>query len=1126
MTLTKNTILEFLTNEIYKLTKENNIDANVTLDNYGFESITYTELINSINDAFNTDLIPTLFFELESPTLSNAVEYIYNTIDNTEDIIQNNEQITPVKDNDEFDVHDTFMEDSNSSFSPILEYEDDEYKHRSSEEIAIIGIDGKFPQSDSLEIFWDNILKHKNFITEIPTNRFDYRIYNDPYIKWGGFMNNIDKFDAPFFNISDEEAKFLDPQHRLFLQSSLRTIGDAGYTLSKINGKKMGVFVGIGSQDYSELIKNNIDVTNPPPYALTGVTSFMLANRISSFLNVRGPSEPVDTACSSSLVAINRAINSMLNNECDMALVGGVNIITTPSIYHSFSSAGMLNNSPECRVFDEEANGTIRSEGVGSILLKPIKKALEDRDNIHAIIKKSVVNHKGKTSSLTAINKDSIIDLLSEAYSDLNIRLEDIDYIESHSTGSKLGDSIEIQAIQSCLPINNNSQKVFMGSLKSSLGHMEAASGIGSLLKVILSIQNKTLIGLDYFKNLNSYIKLSDTPLLFTKNNKVWEKRGENIPRRAAINTFGFGGVNAHLVIEEFLKNEHKSEEHKNIFVLSGTSEESLNRKSEKIMRYIHDKNYKDSDINNICFTLQQGREHLPYRLAFVVENINDILTNLKHYINKDYNSKVISVSNLEDQSNQNISEILDEPELNEIIKKWINQKKLSKIQKLWINGLVIPWNQFYINKNVHKVSLPSFDFNEYSYWISEKKVHQSKNTVLNEHHNLNLNNINSNYDVMKNTKQEILELIKNYIPSNSSFDEYSSFKEYGIDSIILIQIVKKLQTRNITIKFEDIYNSNNLNDLFTKINTLTDYSKRYEYPELVKLNNVTKGKPIFWIHGGFGGVEVYRFIAQHINRPFYGIQSPGYMNNKKPLKSVEQLANYYYKIITSIQPEDEYDIGGLSFGGTIAYELSRILQKEKRKVQTLLMLESIYVEEDMRKDWKSINSKDIQKDRIFRIANLLLAFNNSNSKEFIHSNEVSLSNDFNRFFEDILNLSINKGMNKNKNQLRKTLNNLNKVLTCLDEASTFYIPQRLTDKIETAIYISNNKNTVFGDEEDYFRLVDKGRNYDFSKSFEKWKTLIPNLERKNTVSSSHLTIITEENSLSKIINICKEIYK
>lgn len=1151
----KNNIYEFLEKEIYKLSKVDTINPDDDLEDYGFDSITYTELINAFNSEFDTDFIPTIFFEFENTTLSSVTNYIYNSMDNNyEEENAFFEKRASIDENINIDDSigvegyidvDKSSEDNIETKENIgVETEDEKVQCSNTideMDIAIIGMDGQFPGSSSLDEFWENISNHKNLISEIPQNRFDYKEFDNPEIQWGGFMDDVASFDAEFFNIPEKEAMYMDPQHRIFIKSVWKTLGDAGYTPNSISGGKVGVFAGIGSQDYSELINRKIDKKNPPPFALTGITSFMMVNRISSMLNINGPSEPVDTACSSSLVAINRAIKSMKNKECDMAIVGGVNIIATPSIYHSFSSANMLNNKPECKVFDNESNGTLRGEGVGTLLLKPAKFAVRDNDNIHAIIKSSTVNHKGSTSSLTAINKTAISNLLEEAYSNIDIKLEDIDYIESHSTGSKLGDPIEIQAIQELLLKRKEKykDKLFIGSLKSNVGHMEAASGIGSLIKTILSIKNKTLVGINGLNKINSFIRIDDSPIKLSKKNQFWDRKEEFIPRRAAVNTFGFGGVNAHLVIEEYIDQKEKTHTYgngKNLFILSDKSKESLKNQADKYIDFITQNNFVDEDVNDICFTLQNGREEQPYRLAFVVEKIEDIIEKLKLYTSDSYNKELISVGNLDDENYFNISKVLlNEPEINELLKRWVQEGKLLLIQKLWTNGLDIPWNYIYINKHPQKISLPNYTFDEKRYWITdEDEDYADYNEVEEEDKAPKKSQIllpNFREDIFSNLKKDIILVIQEYLPKGKEIDETISFSNLGVDSIILIQVVKKIQSYNITVDFEDLYNTENIKDIIDKLeNKIIDKTElpqnESSFLELIKLNNVTHGKPVFWIHGGFGGVEVYRFIAKHIKRPFYGIQAPGYMTNKESINKVEELAKYYFEIIKNQQLEDGFDIGGLSFGGVIAYELARQMQQKGYKVNSLVMLESLFVEEDMRQDWKTINSDNIKKDRIFRIVNLLLSFMNSGKEvELIKDEEVYIEKDFETFVNELIELSIRKGINKSKEQLKKTVDKLYSVLTGLDEASTFYIPKELPNKIDNAVFVANSEDTLFGKDEEFFRLIDKGRIFDFYKSHKQWKNLIPNLEMIETNSSSHLTLITDELSLSKIINTCEKIY-
>ena len=292
---------------------------------------------------------------------------------------------------------------------PHLE-ERDRVREITIQDIAIIGMSGRFPDSRHLSDFWKNLIEGHDCISEVPKDRWSWEEYfGDPQgdenktdSKWGGFLEDIQSFDAGFFAISPREAELMDPQQRLLLEEAWHAIEDAGYPPSSLSGTKTGVFIGVCNDDYTELVlKSGVRLD---AYASTGSYFSLIPNRLSYFLNIHGPSVAVDTACSSSLVAIHQAIQAIDNQDCDMALAGGVNICCTPRKHISFSHAGMLSKDGRCKTFDKKANGYVRGEGIGIIFLKPLKKAREDKDHIYGIIKGSAVNHGGfETPSLLQI---------------------------------------------------------------------------------------------------------------------------------------------------------------------------------------------------------------------------------------------------------------------------------------------------------------------------------------------------------------------------------------------------------------------------------------------------------------------------------------------------------------------------------------------------------------------------------------------------------------------------------------------------------------------------------------------------------------------------------------------------
>ncbi|MEW8987276.1 MAG: polyketide synthase, partial [Bacillus sp. (in: firmicutes)] len=408
--------------------------------------------------------------------------------------------------------------------------------------------------------------------------RWDWReYYGDPSketnktnAKWGGFIEGLGEFDPMFFGISPREAKLMDPQQRLLMIYIWKAIEDAGYSPQSLSGSKTGIFVGTAFSGYGGLIsRSNIAIEG---YSSTGMISSVGPNRMSYFLNIHGPSEPIETACSSSLVAIHRAVNAIENGTCEMAIVGGVNTIVAPELHISFSRAGMLCADGRCKTFSNQANGYVRGEGVGMIFLKKLKDAEQAGDHIYGVIRGSAENHGGRANSLTAPNPKAQAELLKTAYTKAGIDPRTVSYIEAHGTGTELGDPIEIdglkKAFKELYQATGDPQVVAahcgLGSVKTNIGHLELAAGIAGVIKVLLQIKHKTLVKSLHCDEINPYIQLDDSPFYIVRETKKWkpllDTKSREIPRRAGVSSFGFGGAYAHVVIEEYIPQDH--EEH------------------------------------------------------------------------------------------------------------------------------------------------------------------------------------------------------------------------------------------------------------------------------------------------------------------------------------------------------------------------------------------------------------------------------------------------------------------------------------------------------------------------------------------------------------------------------------
>jgi len=365
-----------------------------------------------------------------------------------------------------------------------------------SDAIAVIGFSGRFPGgANSPDLLWDMLKSGEDAVTEVKGDRWDLGWHNPDqdrnnriYAPSGGFLDQIDGFDAEFFGISPREAQQIDPQQRLLLELAWEAFEDAGIPPRSVAGQDVGVFVGISNHDYMGLGGTNW----PDAYSNTGNAFSIAANRISYIFDLHGPSFAVDTACSSSLVCIHQACQALQNGECSSALAGGVNILADIGPWLGFSRASMLSPEGRCKSFDADGNGYVRAEGGGFVLLKPLEDAERDGDNIMCVIRGSGINSDGRTLGLSMPNGDAQADLLEQLYTDNGIAPEDVFYVEAHGTGTSVGDPIECGALGKILGSPRIDDSVcHVGSVKSNIGHLESASGIAGLTKVLLAMKHR-----------------------------------------------------------------------------------------------------------------------------------------------------------------------------------------------------------------------------------------------------------------------------------------------------------------------------------------------------------------------------------------------------------------------------------------------------------------------------------------------------------------------------------------------------------------------------------------------------------------------------------------------------------
>ncbi|WP_136669439.1 polyketide synthase, partial [Flavobacterium sp. H122] len=370
------------------------------------------------------------------------------------------------------------------------------------ERIAIIGMSGRYPKSKDLEVYWNNISKGVDCVEEVSKSRWDTTHYykeggektGELYCKWLGELDEIDKFDPLFFNMSPIEAELMDPQHRIFLEECWKSIEDAGYNTSQFDGMKCGTYVGIMGNEYADHIKK-AGITQNLAQLMTGNSSSIFSSRLAYLLNLKGPAMAIDTACSSSLVAIHLACQALLSNEINMAVAGGVTLYLGVEPYEAMCAAGMLSKEGKCKTFDNSADGFVPGEGAGVVILKRLKDAIQDGDNIKGVILGSGINQDGKTNGITAPSVNSQISLLEDIYRKYGINPETISYVEAHGTGTKLGDPIEVEAlIKAFGKFTKKESYCGIGSVKSNLGHTSAAAGVAGLEKILLQFKHRQIV--------------------------------------------------------------------------------------------------------------------------------------------------------------------------------------------------------------------------------------------------------------------------------------------------------------------------------------------------------------------------------------------------------------------------------------------------------------------------------------------------------------------------------------------------------------------------------------------------------------------------------------------------------
>ncbi|WP_188068396.1 type I polyketide synthase [Brevibacillus brevis] len=639
----------------------------------------------------------------------------------------------------------------------LIHYLRQDQQKEVEKDIAIVGIASRLGHADNVHGMEKLLHLGIDSIQDIPANRRENAALFLPMLQVEkekarfdrvGYLSEIDQFDPAFFQISPREASLMDPNQRLFLQLAWEAIEEAGYGGLKLAGSKTGVFIGY-STDFGEVYKRGIQLLAPEAMgiAIPGNIQSIIASRISYLLDLKGPAIAIDTACSSSLVAIHFACRQLIEGSCDLALAGGIKLNLFPLKSHEHVKIGIESSDERTKTFDESSNGTGKGEGMGVVLLKPLKKALEDRDHIHAIIKGSAINQDGNSIGITAPNSQAQEEVICQAWEDAGIDPETITYIEAHGTGTRLGDPIEVEGITRAFSrYTKKKQFCAIGSIKTNIGHLDHAAGIAGLVKVIYSMKSQKLFPSLHFNKPNKNIDFSSSAVYVNDQLREWTPSGG--PRTAGISSFGLSGTNCHMVLQEAPPAPFMQKNGASLYLLplSAKEEQVLTRLVAEYIAFLYQNH--QVDLEDLCYTASTGRGHYSHRLAIIFTDHNDLIRKLEHLKRHGLASGEQVLYQVHEGESGNVAAAVHDGLRIRVTEEekqaWTQQteRQLQNIKdsasdnelssylslgELYVAGAAIQWDRLFDGTSCNRLSLPVYPFQKIRCWINQEDYADNK---------------------------------------------------------------------------------------------------------------------------------------------------------------------------------------------------------------------------------------------------------------------------------------------------------------------------------------------------------------------------------------------------------------
>jgi amino acid adenylation domain-containing protein/FkbH-like protein/FkbM family methyltransferase len=754
----------------------------------------------------------------------------------------------------------------------------------SDNDIAIIGYSAKFPQADDIHSYWQNILTGRDCIShftaeELLKLKVDPTYLHDPnFVKACGKIDDIDQFDADFFGITPREAMLMDPQHRLFLELCWQALESAAYTSEKTTSK-IGVFGGMSLTHYLDSIYKhhdlkhcygrnlNLEITNHRDY---------LANRVSYKLNLKGASLNINTACSTALVACVKACQSLILGENDFALAGAISLILPEQYGYFCQTDNVLSPSAECSPFDQKANGLVIGSGGGVIVLKRLKNALQDGDNIRAVIKGYAINNDGNQKiGFTAPSISEQTSCIQAAQDMAKVTANDIGYVETHGTGTKLGDQIEIISLTEVFK-KTDYPYCALGSVKANIGHADSAAGVAGLIKVILMCEHKKIPPATNFHSANSEIDWEQTPFYFPTSALPWHSL-----KVAGISSFGIGGTNAHMIVAPApIKQPSNCAHTEYLVILSAQNQADLMfLKAQLIQQLSHNL----ASLADVAYSLQVGRKDYKYRAAWLITAQN-------------------ALSQLAEHQVENIS--------------LMPNGLLVNKSKLWLSGNAIDWQDLHRECKHNRVTIPSHPLHRKSYWYTDI-VFETK--------------------FIDNSIMGVLIASAKKLLGRTNVSAEDDFFELGGDSLAALSLSEETEKKlKVNLGLDDIFKAKT----FEKIAQCIVQKQEQQAMQLQFLKTSTSENTLIIIHAIGGSLYCYNDLLKNLNNTkIYGISYESLQ--QQAFNSIEQLASAYIKLLASMHITGQISLMGWSFGGSVAFEMARQLQRQNITVKCVYLIDS-----------------------------------------------------------------------------------------------------------------------------------------------------------------------------------------